>query len=95
MRYETRARIRILAALLLYAIFTYSLDAGYPLGGLGFGSVLLYGLLQAGMAFWVYFDAKRRDIENPALWYFAVVLPAIGVFGLVAYLLHRRTAPGD
>lgn len=40
------------------------------------------------VAVWIYKDAKKHNVENPALWAFIVFF--IGVIGLLIYLLAAR-----
>lgn len=90
---DTKARIRILVMLLLYLAFIATVDV-FSFDSLYYPVVLLLAV-HFGLVLWVYRDAKKRDFENPITWYFAVALPIIGLFGLFAYLSHRkRTAKG-
>lgn len=41
-----------------------------------------------GIAVWIYKDAKKHNVESPALWAFIVFF--IGVIGLLIYLLVAR-----
>jgi len=44
--------------------------------------------LGVGLAYWVYRDANRRNMDNAALW--GVVTFVLNIFGLVIYLLVRE-----
>jgi len=93
MHYETKARIRILVILLLYLAIIATVDA-LSFDDLSYPVVLLFGL-HFGLVLWVYRDAKRQEFETPILWYFAVALPIIGLFGVFAYISRRKsTAQG-
>ena len=62
--------------------------------GVGFLFVLFFlvvavggFLLWAGLAYWTYTDAKRRNMDSPELW--GVVVLVGGVIAIVAYLIVR------
>ena len=49
---------------------------------------------------WVYWDARRREIDNPGIWAAAIaflflfyVLPGLGA--LIVYIVMRGSEPGD
>jgi len=44
--------------------------------------------LWVGLAYWVYRDANRRNMDNAALW--GLVTFVLGIFGIVIYLLVRE-----
>jgi uncharacterized membrane protein YidH (DUF202 family) len=44
--------------------------------------------LWIGLAYWVYRDASRRNMDNAALW--GLVTFVLGIFGIVIYLLVRE-----
>jgi preprotein translocase subunit Sss1 len=52
---------------------------------------LLVGLvgfiIWVGLAYWVYRDANRRNMDNAVLW--AVITFFLGLIGLVIYILVR------
>ena len=88
MRRERKARIRILVLLSLYMAVVATVD-GLSFDGLSYPVVLLFGVHFA-LILWVYRDAKKRGFENPMTWYLAVALPVVGLFGVFAYLSHRK-----
>jgi hypothetical protein len=45
-------------------------------------------LLWAGLAYWVYRDANRRNMDNALLW--GIVTFVLGLIGLVIYLIVRE-----
>jgi len=45
-------------------------------------------VLWLGLAYWVYRDANRRNMDNALLW--GVVTFVLGLIGLVIYLLVRE-----
>lgn len=72
---------------------------GYPAWEFqGGGSLDSYTALAVGIALlhflaalWVRHDAKKRGIDRVDIWMAAVLIPAIGVFGLLAYLVTRNS----
>lgn len=63
-------------------------------GGAGFAFlaiILLIMLVIAavwiGISYWVYKDAKKRNMDNAAIWGIATFV--IGIFGLILYILVR------
>lgn len=61
--------------------------------------VALIALITGGVAFWIYRDARARQMDSPAVWALAVGtlflfgLGVGGVFGLAAYLTLRGDLP--
>jgi uncharacterized membrane protein YidH (DUF202 family) len=45
-------------------------------------------VLWVGLAYWVYRDASKRNMDNAAIW--GIVTFFIGIFGIVIYLLVRE-----
>jgi heme/copper-type cytochrome/quinol oxidase subunit 3 len=43
--------------------------------------------LWVGLAYWVYKDATKRNMDNAAIW--GLVTFVLGIFGIVIYLLVR------
>ena len=91
MRRETKGRIRISVLLLGYLAFIAALDI-FAIDDLSSPVVLLVGI-HFGLVLWVYYDAKKRGFDDPMTWYLAVALPVIGIFGVFAYLSHRKRMP--
>ena len=66
-----------------------------PLQAVGIAFFLVFLLIAVGLfalwvwvSYWVYTDAQDRGMDSAALW--AVVTFAVGIFGLIAYLLVRE-----
>lgn len=38
---------------------------------------------------WVYYDARKRGLDNPGEWAALALVPAINLFGLAAYMAGR------
>jgi uncharacterized membrane protein YidH (DUF202 family) len=45
-------------------------------------------VLWIGLAYWVYRDATKRNMDNAAIW--GIVTFFLGIFGIVIYLLVRE-----
>ena len=54
---------------------------------IGVGIAVLHGLV----ALWVRHDARKRGSDQVGVWMAAVLIPTIGVLGLLAYLAQRNT----
>ncbi|MEF8853342.1 MAG: hypothetical protein V5A44_12790 [Haloarculaceae archaeon] len=56
------------------------------------GFIFLVGILGflvwVGLAYWVYRDANRRNMDNALLW--GVITLVLGLVGVVIYLLVRE-----
>ena len=56
------------------------------------GLILLVMLVMAavwlGLAYWVYKDATKRNMDNPAIW--GLITFVAGVFGLALYIVVRE-----
>lgn len=93
MQEKTRNRLVALFALLL-TILTWDWSFS-DIGGLDtriITLVLLIGFFHLAAALWVRSDAKKRDVKPVDKWMLAVIVPTIGIFGLVAYLNKRKRA---
>jgi uncharacterized BrkB/YihY/UPF0761 family membrane protein len=49
---------------------------------------LLFFLVWVALAYWVYKDANKRNMDNAILW--AAITFLLGLIGLVIYLLVRE-----
>ena len=49
---------------------------------------LLFFLIWVALAYWVYKDANKRNMDNAILW--AAITFLLGLIGLVIYLLVRE-----
>ena len=69
---------------------TYTTNNGPgALGCLGGGIIWLIGLaISIGLTYFVYTDAKKRGMDNAALW--AILTFFTGLIGLIIYLLVRK-----
>lgn len=93
MEYETKARIRILLVILVVlGLSVWGVSDGVSLNtytAIGVGLAVLHGLA----ALWVRHDARKRGSDQVGVWMAAVLAPAIGVFGFIAYLSNRNSHP--
>ncbi len=69
------------------------MDGDHMMGWFGFSSMwwilILIWLILVMIAFYVYTDAERRGM-NGLLWFVLVILPWIGIFFLIVYLIFRE-----
>lgn len=95
MESETQARIKKVVILLiivvsvwqLFNVFsptTFNTFDTYAAIGVGIG--VSHGLL----ALWVRHDARKRGSDQVGIWMAAVLIPTIGLLGLLAYLAQRN-----
>jgi putative membrane protein len=68
------------------------MDGNHMMGWFGFSSLwfvmILIWLILIVIAFYIYTDAEKRGM-NGLLWFVLVILPWIGVFFLILYLIIR------
>lgn len=85
-------------------------DYMYPMGyepmefHMGYGYYYMYPwmlwtvffiwIIQVIVGYFVYRDAKQQDM-NPVLWFILVILPMIGWFFLIVYVIIRETRPRE
>ena len=56
--------------------------------------IVLISILHVILALWVRYDAEKRGMDSDK-WMAAVLIPTIGLFGLVVYLSERRSEGAD
>ena len=88
---KNKQRIVIAFALLVWLVLPVFVDGGDTLTEPFFLAALAIGGVQLGIALWMFRDAQRRGVGEPIVWFYATIVPIIGLIGLVAYLLYRPT----
>jgi phosphotransferase system glucose/maltose/N-acetylglucosamine-specific IIC component len=91
-RYETKARIRILTALLtVFSVYFYVTEmrtVAY------LTLAIAYAIVHVFIMVIIKNDAESRGIEDVYVWVYAVAVPVINIIGLIAYVVSRRNENG-
>lgn len=85
---EWSTALRTLPLLLLFVVRTDLYGSIQNENWIIVGLILYIDILIV-VAGWVYYDARTRGLENPNIWYLAILLPALGILILPVYLSFR------
>lgn len=63
-------------------------DYGFPF--FGWGMMLIWIVVFLVIGYFVYLDANKRGM-NGILWWILIIIPVIGIFALILYIILRET----